>query len=233
MPKSWQISSKFVRIGDKFRIQAFKAEPPTPIGGLILLPEIFGVNENLKTLARYFACQGFRVIVPSLFDRIEPGIIVPYTEHERAKTLMRQCMINEVMEDLKSAIDTAKIGESTAAIGFCWGGTLAYLAACEHSLTAAVSFYGSGIKEHLSEAPKCPMQFHFGNADTMISQQDITAIAAANRDSEVYIYDGAQHAFANSHRGSFHARHAATALKRTNVFIQSHIRGSRGNTETP
>ena len=134
------------------------------------------------------------------------------------------------MEDLKSAIEAAKIGESVAAIGFCWGGTLAYLAACEHSLTAAVSFYGPGVKEHLSKVPKCPLQFHFGKADAMISLQDITLIEAANRDHEVYLYEGAQHAFANSDRDSFHARHTTTALKRSNAFIRSHIEKSGHNT---
>ncbi|HTI67536.1 MAG TPA: dienelactone hydrolase family protein [Caulobacteraceae bacterium] len=165
-------------------------------GGLVILHAIWGVTPHLRALADGFSDEGYEVIVPSLSDRFEPGF--PEQDIDETARARRLAWADATdwtvtVGDVQAAIDA--LTGPVFALGFCWGGTAAWMAAarCE-GLTAAASFYGGAIAAHLDETPRCPVILHFGKHDELIPLSDIEAIKAAHPDVPVWLYP-AGHAF--------------------------------------
>ncbi|MCB1760205.1 MAG: dienelactone hydrolase family protein [Gammaproteobacteria bacterium] len=190
---------------------------------LILLHEIFGVTSHIRELAQRFADEGYTALAPALFDRIEPGLELAYTEHERGRELIAQLQPEQTLHDIGAVIASRPKGERIAAIGYCWGGSIAYLAASELPLDAAVAYYGTRIQQMLERKPRCPLLLHFGARDHLISAPAVAEIRAANPDAECHIYADAGHAFNCDQRASFHAPSADLARERTLVFLRAHL----------
>jgi len=110
-------------------------------------------------------------------------------------------------------------------VGFCWGGRMAYVSACELPVACGVAYYGGGIAQELAKTPKCPMLYHFGGKDTHIPQSDIEKIRAADPRGTFYLYPEAEHGFNCDMRGSFNAESAKLARQRTLDFFGQHLRG--------
>jgi carboxymethylenebutenolidase len=192
--------------GGSFR--AYLAMPEKGSGpGIVLLQEIFGINAYIRGVADYYAEEGYVVLAPDLFWRIEPGIELGFTgaDRERAFELLGKFDIGLAVEDIAATVSALRTlpecKGKVGVLGFCLGGLLAYLAAAHARVDCAVSYYGVGIEKRLGEAAKakCPMVFHMGALDKSTPPEVVEAIRGAFKersDVEVYVYPGADHAFA-------------------------------------
>ncbi len=211
------MSSQWIDIpasdGGSFR--GYLAIPATGSGpGILLLQEIFGVNRSLREIADYYAEEGYVCLAPDLFWRIEPGVELGYSQAEiqKGSSYLEQFDVNQSLEDCRDALRTLRRREECigkiGALGFCLGGSLAYLAAARTDIDCAVSYYGISIGKKLDEASriKCPMVFHFAELDRYVpaeARQQIKAAFAERTEVEFYIYPGCDHAFATPERPSF------------------------------
>lgn len=211
---------------DGVTIDAYRADPAgTPRGGLVVLQEIFGVNPHIRRVADGFAAEGYLVIAPALFDRVKPGVELGYTQEGMSAGigLMGQVDQEKALLDVAAAVKAAAAGGKVGVVGYCWGGSLAYAAACSgEGLAAAVGYYGGNIAKSLDRKPKVPLMLHFGERDAHIPMSDVDRIKAALPDVPVYTYD-ADHGFNCDARGSYDKPSAATALERTLAFFARHL----------
>ena len=211
---------------DGATIDAYRAEPAgTPRGGLVVLQEIFGVNPHIRRVADGFAAEGYLVIAPALFDRVKPGVELDYTQDGVAAgiALMGQVDQGKALLDVAAAVKAAAAGGKVGVVGYCWGGSLAYAAACAtDGVAAAVGYYGGNIVKSLDRKPRVPVMLHFGERDAHIPKSDVDAIKAALPDIPVHTYD-ADHGFNCDARGSYDKPSAAQALDRTLAFFARQI----------
>jgi len=151
----------------------------SPRGGIVLIQEIFGVNNHIKSVAEKFASNGYLVGAPSLFDRVKPDIQLGYTIEDvtRGKELKEISGNERPLIDIEATLSIVRSAGNVAVVGYCWGGTLAWLSACQvDGFNAAVSYYGGGIGELTSMQPKCPSIFHFGEQDHGIPITEINSL---------------------------------------------------------
>src|SRR6201987_5663429 len=204
-----------IKAADGGTFKGYLAIPASGSGpGILLLQEIFGVNASMRSVADYYAEEGYVVLAPDLFWRMEPGIELGYTEADFGKAMgyYQRFDANQSIKDSADALKvlrarpecTGKVG----ALGFCLGGKLAYLVAARTDVDCAVSYYGVGIEADLAEAEKVkgPMVFHFAELDRFAppeARAQITAAFAKRPDVEFYLYPGCDHAFAAPERASF------------------------------
>ena len=193
----------------------------------MLIQEIFGVTDHIRELADSYAASGYEVIAPSLYDRLEPGFAAGYGPEDRAKALKysQGAAWDEVEGDLQAAIDA--LAPPVFAMGFCWGGTASWLAACRcEGLAAASSFYGRRIPELMGETPRCPIILHFGKTDASIPPAVIEAIGETHPDIPIHLYD-AGHGFVSDRRADYDPDSARLARLRTLQLFQR-AGGGRG-----
>lgn len=211
---------------DGVTIEAYRAEPAgKPRGGLVVLQEIFGVNAHIKRVADRFAREGYLVIAPALFDRVEPGVELGYSAEEfpSAVALVQRVDHGKTPFDVAAAVTAAAEGGKVGVVGYCWGGSLAYNAACSiDGIASAVGYYGGNIAKSLGAKPKVPLILHFGEHDDHIPMSDVDAIKAALPDIPIYTYD-AGHGFNCDARASFDEPSAAKALERTLAFLSETV----------
>jgi carboxymethylenebutenolidase len=211
---------------DGHRFDAYKAGPDDVAAGLVVIQEIFGVNSHIRDVCDRFAAQGFSVIAPALFDRVEKNVQLGYTEDGLQAGLALRAKVTEAeaMADLAAAA-AALGGQRTGIIGYCWGGTLVWQAASRTRLfKAGVGWYGGGIPAAKDLVPTCPVQLHFGALDHAIPLDDVEAVKTAHPEVEVFIYHGAGHGFGCDQRGSYDARAYAQAQERSLAFLRTNLR---------
>jgi carboxymethylenebutenolidase len=201
--------------------------PPTGAarGALVIAQEIFGVNHHIRKVADGFAADGYLVIAPCLFDRIRRGIELDYSEKstQEGRGYRLQIPKEKTLLDLGASINVVKHAGRVAVVGYCWGGTLAYLAACDLPVVCAVSYYGGQIaKDHLDKHPKRPVLYHFGEKDPYIPGSDIEKIRAADPNGIVHLYP-ADHGFNCDERASYDAPSANLARERTLSFLKAQM----------
>jgi carboxymethylenebutenolidase len=215
---------------DGHEFQAWLAGPPgRPRGAVLVIQEIFGVNSHLRTVTDRFASEGYTAIAPSLFDRVRRGIELGYAPAELQEGMgyVKQLDPEATRRDLAAALAVVKHSGRAAAVGYCWGGSLAYLAAVELPLACAVVYYGR-IVSYLDRRPRCPVMYHFGTADRSIPLADVERVRAASPQAPVYTYEGAGHGFNNDQRDSYQPQAAALARTRTLEFIARYVAGATG-----
>jgi len=210
-----------LKASDGFTLDAFEASVgDSRLGGVVILQEIFGLTEQLKSVARAYAKEGFDTIVPALFDRAAPKTVVPFSEPDRGRATMMSLDKEKTMLDIAAAVARLDRGSGVSVLGFCWGGGQALRSACELELTGAISFYGTNLPAYLAKTPKCPLLFHFGATDTHSPTEVIEAVKKAIPSAETYTYE-AGHAFANEARPNVYVKAAAdTAHERTLAFLR-------------
>lgn len=188
-------------------------------GGIVLLQEIFGITDQMKSVARRYAAMGFDAAIPALFDRKEKGAVIPFSEGPRGRDLMLSLPLDQTMADIAAAIDLlAARGGKVAVIGFCWGGGLALRAAQLFDLAGAVGYYATRLPNYLEDDLKAPVLMHFGSQDDAIPADMRAAMQARFPQVEVHLYE-AGHAFANDARPAYVDTAAATANARTVAFL--------------
>jgi len=208
---------------DGHELDAYLAEPKgEPRGGVVVVQEIFGVTDHIKRVADKFAAQGYRAIAPAMFDRIKRGITLPYTDIEQGRAYMQQLEWPNTLADVAAAADAVRDAGAAAVVGYCWGGTVAHVAASELDLDAAVSYYGGGVARMLDKEPRCPIVYHFGDQDHAIPIADVEKIMSAYPNAEVHVYPGAGHGFNCDERSSYSAADANAAFDRSIEFLNEH-----------
>ena len=213
---------KMVRLtaADGHELDAYLAEPARkPKGGVVVVQEIFGVTDHVKRVADQYAAQGYRAIAPAMFDRIERNLTVPYTDIPRGLEHMRKLKWPDTLADVAAAADEIRSAGPRCVVGFCWGGTVAHVAASDLDIDAAVSYYGGGVAKMLDKEPRCPILYHFGDQDHSIPLPDVEKIKTAYPDSTLYVYPGAGHGFSCDERASFSPRDAQLAFERSIAFL--------------
>lgn len=210
---------------DGHEFQAYLAAPRSrPRGAVVVVQEIFGVNRSIRAVADHYAAQGYTAIAPALFDRVRRGIELGYTAETTQEGLgyMKQVGREQFLADVGAAINAVKGSGKVGIVGFCWGGTIAYVAACRLPVAAAAAYYGSGIPKYLDESPKCPVIYHFGEQDASIPPATVAAIRAAHPAGVFHTYP-ANHAFGNADRPQYDAPSAQLALERTLAFLAEFV----------
>lgn len=213
-----------LQTADDHRLSAWIAEPEgTPRGGLVVLQEIFGVNHHIREVTERFATAGYLAIAPALFDRVQRGVELPYSDLDSARKLMSALQRDGIIEDLKASVAAVRSAGRVGAVGYCWGGALADLAACECGIDAAVSYYGRHTATWLERKPQCPVMYHFGKLDPYIPEDTVDAIRADRPEGIFHVYGEAGHGFNCDERHEYHAASAELALERSMAFFAEHL----------
>ena len=221
-----------VKAQDGHELSVYVAAPEgEAIGALVVVQEIFGVNSSIREVADSYAKDGFVAVAPALFDRFEKGIELGYDEAgmKRAFELYPMLDPKVTLFDVAAAFDKAKeYHESVAVLGFCYGGLMSWLSATRGEQlgmkpACVVGYYPGGVGKVATEQPSCPVLLHFGASDSHIGVDQIDAVRAAHPDVEIYIYEGAEHAFANPDRPPYKADAAKLARERSLAFLKTHV----------
>jgi len=211
---------------DGVKLSAYRADPSgRPRGGLVVAQEIFGINSHIRNVCDGFAADGYLTIAPALFDRYQRGFEVGYTPDDIAKgrELKMKAGIDAALKDVAAARDLIASAGKVAIVGYCWGGYVAWMAACRLTgFACAIPYYGGGMLEAIGEHPKCAVIAHFGERDSGIPIEGVRKFAAAHPEIQVYTY-AADHGFNCDQRGSYDATAAKLARERTLSFLQQHV----------
>lgn len=225
MGETIRLASRF----DGFELDAYHVRPDDARrGGLLLIQEIFGVTDHIRELCDGYAADGYEVIAPAFYDRLERGFACDYAEASIARGVQysQATPWDQVTGDAQAALDA--LAGPRFVTGYCWGGAATWLAACRcEGVDAASCFYGRRISELVDETPRCPTILHFGKTDASIPVERIEEIRAKHEDLPVYLYD-AGHGFVSDRRRDYHADSARLARLRT---LQLFSRNSGVRTE--
>lgn len=209
---------------DAYMASAATSQKACP--ALVICPEVFGVNRHMRSVADEFAQRGLLVVVPDMFWRFEPNMEIPYDEAglKRGSEILEAFDVELGARDLGHVVDQVRkypaCNGKIGVLGFCIGGTLAYLAATRFGVDAAVAYYAKGIESRLDEAGKlsCGMVLHYGEADRFIPPaviESVRAALASHPEVEIYTYPGVDHGFNSNDRKAYNPEAATLAMSRT------------------
>jgi carboxymethylenebutenolidase len=211
---------------DGHKLDAYRAEPTgKPRGGVVVIQEIFGVNSHIKSVADGFAADGYLAIAPAMYDRLQRNYETGYSPEEIQAGLkvMQKLDWNQTMLDVDAAVKEAQGAGKVGIVGYCWGGTVAWLAAARTpGLACAVPYYGGGIPNFADEGPKVPMMCNFGEQDQSPTPEQAKA-AVDKHPSIVAHFYAAGHGFNCDQRGSYNAEASKLARTRTLEFFRKNI----------
>lgn len=213
---------------DGHRLDAYIAQPEgEPVAGLVVVQEIFGVNGHIRSVADGYAGDGFFVVAPGMFDRIEPGVELGYgdADAQKARSFYPKLDVEKAVMDVAAAMDFAEkaTANKVGVIGYCFGGSMAWLAATRLHPAAAVGYYGGLIGKFAAETPSAPVMLHFGKEDAHIPASEVEKVATAHPKVEIYWYDGAGHAFNRDVGPSYRPEAARLARERSLDFLKKHL----------
>jgi carboxymethylenebutenolidase len=193
-------------------------------GGIVVIQEIFGVNRHIRAVTDRFAADGYAALAPALFDRAERNLDVGYDETGVAsgRAVRQRVTYDDALHDTAAAITHLQRFGKVGIVGYCWGGTIAWLAACRLSVAAAVGYYGGDIVNLLNEVPKAPLMLHFGERDQHITADAVARIRAAAPAVPIHTYP-AGHGFNCDERKDYDAASAALARERTLAHFANHV----------
>jgi len=228
--------SEFVKLTaeDGVELSAYVSRPVGAAkGAVVVVQEIFGVNAHIRSIADRFAAEGYVAIAPALFDRMEPGIDLSYSPDDM-KTAFG---LYPKLDPAKSLLDIAAAyheiakeeHKGIAVIGFCYGGLMSWLSATRGEAvkmqpSCCVGYYAGGIGKFATEEPSCPVMLHFGAEDSHIGSDQIEAVRVAHPKVEIFLYEGAVHAFnRDPDPNSYNPAAAKLAWERTLEFLRTHI----------
>jgi len=226
---------EFVKLtaADGVELSAYVARPAGKAkGAVIVVQEIFGINSHIRSIADKYAAEGYTAIAPALFDRMEPGIELSYSGEDMKKAFELYPKLDPAKSLLDIAAAYAEIAKEhkgIAVIGFCYGGLMSWLSATRGETlkmqpSCCVGYYAGGIGRFAAEEPSCPVMLHFGAEDSHIGSDQIQAVRSAHPEVEIYVYDGAVHAFnRDPDPNSYNPAAAQLAGERTLAFLRKHI----------
>lgn len=201
---------------DGFGLSAISAEPKgAPIGGVVVIQEIFGLTDHVEEICGVFADAGYHAIAPGLFDRVEKGFLVGHDQDgiQRGIAAVMKSPWPQVVSDMQAAIDA--LPQPVYVTGFCYGGAAAWMAAAQCTgVKAASCFYGRLIANLLDHKPKAPVMLHYGARDASIPPENVESVRLAAPNSPLYLYD-AGHGFCRAGSHDYDAAARELALDRT------------------
>jgi carboxymethylenebutenolidase len=212
---------------DGHELGAYVARPEgEPIAGLVVVQEIFGVNAHIRSVADGYARDGFLAVAPALFDRIERGVEIGYdgADRQKAMSFLPKLDAAKSLADVAAAVEFAKgaTGKKVGVVGYCYGGTIAWLAAMRLQVPAAVGYYGGRISNYAGEKLSVPVMLHFGRQDAHIPPEEVETIHAAHPEVHIYWYD-AGHGFNRDVDVSYNKEAALLARERSLSFLKRHL----------
>ena len=212
---------------DGFLFNAYHARPDgKPKGGIVVVQENFGVNAHIRDVCEEFAKDGYEVVAPALYDRVEKNVELGYEQPDReyGRKIRHELGWDNPVKDMNTLIEILRQGNSkVGVVGYCWGGTMAWIAAARLPVDCAVGYYGSQIFQFLGEAPASPTMLHFGEEDPTVDMENVSKINHFYPDVVVHTYAGADHGFNCDHRATYDENSAAAARERTITFFSTHI----------
>ncbi|MBS3960063.1 MAG: dienelactone hydrolase family protein [Xanthomonadaceae bacterium] len=210
-------------------LSAWRADPSGPVrGALVVVQEIFGLNAHIRGVVDRFAEAGFAAIAPALFDPLEPGLELPYDADGVARGLALVDALGferplAAVAAAAAVVEAASPSGRVGVVGYCWGGSVAFLANCRLGLPA-VSYYGGRTVPLLGrERPRAPLLLHFGEHDPLIPAEHVALHREHLPGAEFAVWP-AGHGFNCEMRADYHAPSAAAALERTLAFFGQHLR---------
>jgi carboxymethylenebutenolidase len=194
---------------------------------LVVIQEIFGVNSHIRSVTDDYAREGFWTVAPVLFDRVERDVELGYgpEDRKRGMNIATHVGLDSALKDVDATLKYAahKFGAGrVGVVGYCWGGTLAWLSATRLAPGAVVGYYGGQIAKYAAENPRCPVMLHFGKKDQHIPPSEIETIRQHHLDLPIFLYD-AGHGFNCDQRESFDPPSATLARERTLDFLRQHL----------
>ena len=206
---------------------AYKAIPKEPAkAGLLIIQEIFGVNDHIQSVCDSFAKKGYLVIAPSIFDRIERKVRLAYTAEGIVigRQFKEKIGWEFPLQDIDSGLSVLRQGlnEGTkiGVVGYCFGGTLAWLSSCRLGVDCAIGYYGGQINKFMDETPTAPTMLHFGTEDEGIPTSVVKSIReVASKEVSIFEYEGAGHGFNCDARADYHPESAVVASERSMKFL--------------
>jgi carboxymethylenebutenolidase len=210
---------------DGHELSAYIARPEGEVfAGLVVVQEAFGVNAHIRSVADSYAKDGFLVVAPALFDRIERGLELGYDEMQRVMSIFPKLDIDKAVADVAAAVEFAgrESARKVGVIGYCLGGTMAWLSATRLNVGAAVGYYGGRIGNYAGEMPTAPVMLHFGRQDTHIPAEEVEKVHAAHPEVEIYWYD-AGHGFNCNPRASYNQEAAQESRERSLNFLKKNL----------
>jgi carboxymethylenebutenolidase len=216
-----------IRSADGFALGAYEASPASePKGAVVVIQEIFGVNSHIREVVDGYAAAGYYAIAPQIFDRVERDIELGYEQDDMGRGIdlaFNKLDRAKTLQDLQAAIESASTHGKVGVVGYCFGGLLTWLSACElEGVSAAASYYGGGVAGEVERTARCPVIMHFGELDAHIPMSDVEKVKTAQPDVTVYTYD-ADHGFNCDHRASYNAAAAELARTRTLEFFAENL----------
>ena len=216
-----------LRAIDGFTFGAYEARPEgTAKGAILVVQEIFGVNNHIREVCDGYAQAGYVALAPQIFDRVERDVELGYDDAGMTAGVgiaRGKLDIADTLKDLQASIEDLSRHGKVGVVGYCFGGLLTWLAACElDGVACASSYYGGGVVGEIERSARCPVIMHFGELDAHIPMSDVAQIDAALPDVTVYSYN-ADHGFNCDHRESFNAEAAAQAKERSLAFFAEHL----------
>ena len=215
---------------DGHALGAYVARPSSPVGAVIVVQEIFGVNGSIRSVADRYAEAGYLAIAPALFDRVERDVELTYEgeDLQKAFALMKQLDPNTALLDVAAAFEHVAAAGRVGVVGFCYGGLMSWLSSTRGASVGmnpacCAGYYPGGVGKFATEKPECPVMLHFGGDDSHIGQDQVEAVREAHPEVEIFIYPGAGHAFANAVRESYREEAATLAGQRTMQFFKEHL----------
>ena len=210
---------------DGHEFSAYLGSPSgTPRGAVVVLQEIFGVNEHIRSVVEQYAAAGFLSIAPALFDRVGRNLELGYAPKDMEQGTGYRLQVDEAkaLLDIGAAVNVVRHAGRVALVGFCWGGQLTWVGAGALRVQAAIGYYTSRIWEKLDRLPACPVMLHYGERDKNIPRERIEQVRAVYPQGTYYFYP-ADHGFNCAARASYDAPSAELAWERTQEFLKQHI----------
>lgn len=194
-------------------------------GGVAILQEAFGVNKHIQTVCDEYAAQGFVAMAPAIYDRQQRNAVFGYDEAsmEQARRLRRGLDYGQVLLDLDAVLKALRPEGRVGVVGYCVGGSAAWLAACRLKIDAASCYYPSDLRTQYREQPKCPIIMHFADKDRFVPQDVVAAFHQTHPDVPAFLYQG-DHGFNCSDRvHNYNAEIARLAFERTIALFTKHL----------
>jgi carboxymethylenebutenolidase len=213
---------------DGFELNAYRARPEGKVrGGVVLIQEVWGLNNWIRSVADRWAKHGYLTIAPSMFDRMQPGFESENYGPDHfpiVGELMKSFSMDNAMLDVEAAVKLAAEGGKVGITGYCFGGRVSWIAASRASgLTAASGYYGGGVPNYIELEPRVPIEMHFGDKDQGIPLEQVEQLKARHSGADIYVYNG-DHGFCNSDRPEkFDEASCTKASARSLEFFHKHL----------